>query len=599
MIISYSVENFKSIKNKHKVDIWFTPGNSRTKMDHISKDGCLKSTAIFGANASGKSSLIKGMKFLKKIITDPYYSSREPIYHWDSKSNITKFEMMFNIINKFDICTTYRYAINVRTVGKKEKSRVSKQLFTFEVAKEELYIVTENGDDKMVFLREDAGNNAENNNPLIEMYELKEKLGRTKEKYSSIEALIKSLRMKIKNLVVMTRYFEEEEIPKMECELKRNKSTVESINSGKITQLSVKNLEKRNVWLEEMIQKSKKTVGDAKAKIETKTMELSDAEKEKNRLEEIIRYTMEGIKQKRIEVNKYYNPSGGIHPIISTGRIDSVEKNMKDEDVKKHIESVYKWFVSTLVILETDDFYLPLNQPNVLENISEILRSLDVGIYSIKWKKSDYASNEKTENNISTIELIKNQISENDRKKLDDCERNSTYSSSLSSVVIKTKSELNLFTYWKGEETVEKLVAYHNHNTKTATDITVESDGTRRLIELVAILLPTDNEKIFVIDEIERRLHPSLTKRLIELFFEDKNGNKQLIFSTHETLLMTRELFRTDEIQLMYMSDDGSNTSQIEGLDAIISGKPDMLKKNLKRLYLDDKDLPGIPIISD
>ena len=579
MIVSYSVENFKSIKNK--MEIWFTPGNSRTKTNHISEDGCLKSTAIFGANASGKSSLIRGLKFLKKIITDPYYSSRDPIYHWDSESNITKFEIVFNVPNESRDYTTYRYAIDIKTIGAR-KDKITEQSFIYKVSKEELHIISENDVDKIIFLKEVVKQNNKKGRLLVEINELKNKLQKMMKKQDSIVKLICSIQTEIQKInesITASSL----KVSDIEDEVKASVSDITDIQKNE---------------LKEELNNSKNDLKKYISNKEELCLKCTSAEEEKKCINKNIENIIKTIEQKRFEFVENIDLFSVDFPTISTGAIKSVEKNpdLSNNDVRKHIDIVRKWFVSTLVILETDDFYLPLNNFNVMEDISKILRSFDVGICNLKWKKSDY-TNDNNHSDNDTIRLIKNQISENDRKKLDDCEKNSIYSSSLSSVVIKIGSELNLFTYWKGEETIEKLVVYRDYNKKSITDVNVESDGTRRIIELAAILLPADNEKIFVIDEIERRLHPSLTKKLIELFYKDKNGNKQLIFSTHETLLMTRELFRSDEIQFMYMSDDGTNTPIIEGLDAEISGNPDMLKKNLKKLYLDDKVLRGIPRI--
>ena len=73
-----------------------SPGKSRRKENHISGDDCLKVTALFGSNSFGKSNLIKALKTLKKLVTDPYYSTRDPIASWNFKSDVTSFDIEFN-----------------------------------------------------------------------------------------------------------------------------------------------------------------------------------------------------------------------------------------------------------------------------------------------------------------------------------------------------------------------------------------------------------------------------------------------------------------------------------------------------------------------
>ena len=78
-----------------------------------------------------------------------------------------------------------------------------------------------------------------------------------------------------------------------------------------------------------------------------------------------------------------------------------------------------------------------------------------------------------------------------------------------------------------------------------------ESKGTQKFFALSAPIIDTlKNGKILVIDELDARLHPLLTKYLIGLFNsnEHNKSNAQLIFVTHDTNLLNRNLFRRDQI---------------------------------------------------
>jgi len=76
-----------------------------------------------------------------------------------------------------------------------------------------------------------------------------------------------------------------------------------------------------------------------------------------------------------------------------------------------------------------------------------------------------------------------------------------------------------------------------------------ESDGTRRLLEyLPALNSIVESSSTFIIDEIERSIHPLIIKELVEKFSLDTSTKGQLIFSTHESNLLDQEIFRTDEI---------------------------------------------------
>jgi uncharacterized protein len=78
-----------------------------------------------------------------------------------------------------------------------------------------------------------------------------------------------------------------------------------------------------------------------------------------------------------------------------------------------------------------------------------------------------------------------------------------------------------------------------------------ESDGTRRLLHLLpALHLSKGGEgTVFVIDEIDRSLHPLLAKEFVRCFLAECSGcGSQIIFSTHDTNFLDLGLLRRDEI---------------------------------------------------
>jgi len=78
-----------------------------------------------------------------------------------------------------------------------------------------------------------------------------------------------------------------------------------------------------------------------------------------------------------------------------------------------------------------------------------------------------------------------------------------------------------------------------------------ESDGTQKFFGLLGPILNTlDRGSILVIDELDARLHPFITRFIIQLFHSKQTNpnNAQLIFATHDTNLLDRNLFRRDQI---------------------------------------------------
>ena len=90
-----------------------------------------------------------------------------------------------------------------------------------------------------------------------------------------------------------------------------------------------------------------------------------------------------------------------------------------------------------------------------------------------------------------------------------------------------------------------------------------ESDGTQRIIDILPMLfplfLPKQDNKIFCIDEIDRSLHPHLTKKIIEFYLNSRTENNQLIITTHESSLLDQNLLRKDEIWFVEKAKSGES----------------------------------------
>ena len=86
---------------------------------------------------------------------------------------------------------------------------------------------------------------------------------------------------------------------------------------------------------------------------------------------------------------------------------------------------------------------------------------------------------------------------------------------------------------------------------KTSIKLEKESFGTKKFLAIGSLILSTlDNGGIIVIDELDKGLHPLLTKLLIGLFNSKNNNpnNAQLVFATHDSTLLDNDIFRRDQI---------------------------------------------------
>lgn len=94
-----------------------------------------------------------------------------------------------------------------------------------------------------------------------------------------------------------------------------------------------------------------------------------------------------------------------------------------------------------------------------------------------------------------------------------------------------------------------------------------ESEGTQKLFAMSGPLLDTlQKGDVLVVDELDARLHPLMTREIISLFnhkVTNPNG-AQLIFSTQDTNLLDNRLFRRD--QLWFVEKDQQGASHLYSL---------------------------------
>ena len=87
-----------------------------------------------------------------------------------------------------------------------------------------------------------------------------------------------------------------------------------------------------------------------------------------------------------------------------------------------------------------------------------------------------------------------------------------------------------------------------------------ESAGTHRLFALVGPWLHILKSGLTVcVDELETSMHPLMVRELLRLFFTDQeNPNRaQIIFTTHNPLLLDSTLIRRDQVWFTDKDDEG------------------------------------------
>jgi uncharacterized protein len=104
------------------------------------------------------------------------------------------------------------------------------------------------------------------------------------------------------------------------------------------------------------------------------------------------------------------------------------------------------------------------------------------------------------------------------------------------------------------------------HKTALGEDIPLpielESMGTQKLLYAGSYIAFTlEKGGIILIDELDKSLHPHLTKTLIKLFHNPKTNPKgaQLLFASHDATLLSGDLFRRDQIWFAEKETNGSS----------------------------------------
>lgn len=257
-----------------------------------------------------------------------------------------------------------------------------------------------------------------------------------------------------------------------------------------------------------------------------------------------------------------------LHEVISRNLRDNVS-NIDD------LLAIINWFADTLKVLFPNT---PYKQGGVLKAITndqlksvleKLLKFFDTGIEGIDLSDVDF-------NKLNMSPELR-QIIKADLSKFND---NDSFGA------LSLDENLYLITSCDGDIKAQKLQTLHRRiddNEYEQFSLKDESDGTKRIFDYIPLILDLiQGEKVFVIDEMERSLHPCLMQKLLNLFYKYSSGEStQLIFTTHESTLMNQELLRRDEIWLMEKSRDG--ISSMSRLDEKFNLRFD---KELEKSYL-------------
>ena len=104
----------------------------------------------------------------------------------------------------------------------------------------------------------------------------------------------------------------------------------------------------------------------------------------------------------------------------------------------------------------------------------------------------------------------------------------------------------------------ETLKFYSKHNGYKVPSVLFDSVGTKKLVALSGYIYEAIHDgKVLLVDEIDSSLHHLITKAIVAMFNNMLNTKGQLVFTTHDALLLNvKELFRKDQLWLISIGSD-------------------------------------------
>lgn len=214
--------------------------------------------------------------------------------------------------------------------------------------------------------------------------------------------------------------------------------------------------------------------------------------------------------------------------------------------------AAYEWFKNIEVVYpgsharNKNDFFL--NPESNTDSMIDMLRSFDTGIENIKKGK------QLAEKAFSFLpeDLKKNILNDLEQELINKGKDKERCTVEIGGYQFEVYLE-------NGDIYAEKIMLNHG-NPNDLFELSDESDGTKRLFDLLPLYESGQKGKIIIVDELDRSFHSKLTEEYIKRFFQITKGkNCQLICTTHDLNLMDLKILRQDEIWFIEREQDHSS----------------------------------------
>lgn len=226
------------------------------------------------------------------------------------------------------------------------------------------------------------------------------------------------------------------------------------------------------------------------------------------------------------------------------------------ESVNRNLEPlrpVFDWFSEKLTVIFADSRFgsleiLAKDDKEFAQFMATRLKGFGTGIADIRTEELDF---ENYDFGLEESSEIRGMASETIRK------------NHILVLSEENGKQLCIVADKNNNPVILKLTTVHTDesNNLVQFELDEESDGTRRLMHLLPILHKTTGDRVFIVDEIDRRLHPNLTRAFLQSFLDRCEGEHrgQLMFTTHDASLLETGLLSNDEVWFAEKGDNGSS----------------------------------------
>ena len=245
--------------------------------------------------------------------------------------------------------------------------------------------------------------------------------------------------------------------------------------------------------------------------------------------------------------------------LLEDNLLKSDELLLSKHDVVKneHITDAYKWITTKLQILypethSTSIFDERYSDDSFRMQSEKLIAALDLGIDALTLKDED-------------IETFKLRVAEWPEliQGIDRIIKRLSKRPEGEQAVLLDSGVFTVSIRREGDKFYARRVQARHEVKNSVYDFELkeESDGTQRIFDFIPMVKSVKTEEYtYVIDELDRSLHPTLVRALVSKIIVDKNMKGQLIFTTHDAGLLDGKVFRNDEIWFAEKDRETQNT---------------------------------------